>query len=33
MSYWDDVSVEETNTTKTEHIKTDPTIPAGFYAC
>ena len=32
MGYWDGVS-DDSGTTTTEHIKTDPTVTAGFYVC
>lgn len=33
MSYWEGVSSDQSSDGPTEHIKTDPTVPAGFYVC
>jgi hypothetical protein len=33
MSYWEGVSSEKSSDGPTEHIKTDPTVTPGFYAC
>lgn len=33
MSYWEGVSTAQSSDGPTEHIKTDPTVPPGFYVC